>query len=121
MKPTATKQSDCSSAWSIPLSGQDRWVPYGPDMNATYWFYPFSRATADTFGIKFQGQFAHARYQGFNIYNGDNGQLINGDGSTPSSIRDVNIVPDPGSENPFQLGIDRDVEDRSYTVVLVPE
>jgi len=81
MKSTATKQSDCSSSWSFPFSGQNRWVPYGPDMNATYWFYPFSRATTDTFGIKFQGQFAHARYQGFNVYNGDNGQLINGNGS----------------------------------------
>lgn len=121
MKSIKVKESDCSRSWSIPFSGQDRWVPYGPDMNATYWFYPFERSTTDTFGIKFQGEYAHARYQGFNIYNGANGQLINGDSSVPSSIRDVNIVPDSGSQNPFQLGVNRDVKQRSYSVVLVPE
>ena len=38
-----------------------------------------------------------------------------------AAIQDHQIIPDPGSQNPFTPGVDLDVEPRSYTVHAVPE
>lgn len=113
-------QLDCTAGWSPPMSGQFRFVPYGPDMYATYWYYCFTRQPGDTFGIRLTGQFAHARFMSYNVYN-DQGDFINPPGGPPSSILDTSIVPDPGCLNPFWLAVDRGTPERTYTVVVVPE
>lgn len=108
--------------WSIPFSGTKRWVPFDPDMNATYWYYAITRTQDDTTGFKFHGQFAHARYQAYNVYNDDTRDLVWGDDPAHrSALSDVDIVPDPGSRNPYLLAIPRDVPHREYTVSVVPE
>jgi len=112
--------TDCSGGWSRAMSGQFRWVPYGPDMYATYWYYCFTRQPGDTFGIRLTGQFAHARFMSYNVYD-DQGDFINPPGGPPSSILDTSIVPDAGNRNPFCLAVDRGTPERSYTVLVVPE
>ncbi|HJQ39737.1 MAG TPA: hypothetical protein VKB93_21540 [Thermoanaerobaculia bacterium] len=113
---------DCTSNWSIPFSGTKRWVPFDPDMNATYWYYAVTREESDTTGFRFHGQFAHARYQAYNVYNDETKDLVWGEDSTNiSALSDVNIVPDPGNNNPFLLAVPRDTPDRDYTVWVVPE
>ena len=113
---------NCTPDWSIPFSGSKRWVPFDPDMNATYWYYAITRSPADTTGFRFHGQFAHARYQAWNVYNDDTKDLVWGNDPTRrSALSDVDIVPDAGSRNPYLLAVPRDVPDRDYTVWVVPD
>ncbi len=115
-------QGDCTAGWSIAFSGTKRWVIFDPDMNATYWYYAVTRSQNDTTGFKFHGQFAHARYQAYNVYNDDTKDLVWGDDAThKSALSDVDIVPDAGSRNPYLLAVPRDASDRDYTVWVVPE
>jgi hypothetical protein len=58
------------------------------------------------------GQYAHGRYQSVNSYDAANG-------SPTDAIHDVDIVPDPGSENPFLPGARRTVNRRDFTVSVV--
>lgn len=114
--------SNCTSGWSIPFSGTKRWVLFDPDMNATYWVYAVTREENDTTGFRFQGKFAHARYQAYNVYNDETKDLVWGDDTThKSALSDVDIVPDADSHNPFLLAVPRDTPDREYTVWVVPE
>jgi hypothetical protein len=91
-------------------------------MNATYWYYAVTRDPEDTTGFKFHGKFGHARYQAYNVYNDDTKDLVWGDDTTHiSSLSDVNIAPDSGSNNPYQLAVPRDTREREYTVCVVPD
>ena len=112
---------DCTGGWSRAMTGQVRLVPYGPDMYATYWYYCFVRQPGDTFGIRFSGQYAHARFTSWNVYDGNTGDFVNPPGGPPSSIVDAGIEPDEGSLNPFRLAVDRATPERGYTVLVVPE
>ncbi|HEV7591137.1 MAG TPA: hypothetical protein VGO40_23705, partial [Longimicrobium sp.] len=114
-------QYDCTGGWSRAMTGQLRVVPYGPDTYATYWYYCFVRKPGDTFGIRFTGQYAHARFTSWNVYDAGTGDLVNPPGGPPSSLLDTAIAPDPGSLNPFCLAVDRGTAERSYTVLVVPE
>jgi hypothetical protein len=114
--------NDCTSGWSIAFSGSNRWVPFGPDMNATYWYYAFTRTPRETTGFKLHGQFGHARYQGYNVYDDKTGDFVWADDPIhKSSLRDVDTVPDPGSKNPYLLAVPRDTPERDYTLWVVPE
>jgi hypothetical protein len=122
MSKETDRQGDCTSGWSIPFSGSKKWVTFDPDMNATYWYYAVTRDPEDTTGFKFHVKFGHARYQAYNVYNDDTKDLIWGDDTTHiSSLSDVNIAPDSGSNNPYQLGVPRDTHEREYTVWVVPD
>ena len=112
-------ESGCGG-WSRAMSGQFRWVPYGPDMYATYWYYCFLRQPGDTFGMRFAAEFPHSRFMSYNVY-GPTGDFVNPPGGPPSSILDTSIVPDAGSRNPFCLAVDRGVRERDYTVLVVPD
>jgi len=114
---------NCTADWSIPFSGSKRWVLFDPDMNATYWYYAVTREVSDTTGFRFTGKFAHARYQAFNVYNDETKDLVwaGVDPAQKSALSDVDIIPDPGSKNPFLLAVPRDTPDRDYTLWVVPE
>ncbi len=92
-------------------------------MNATYWYYAFTLDTTGNTGFELHGQFGHARYQSFNVYNDDTGDLVWGSDNLEhkSSLRDVETEPDKDSENPYRAGVHRDTANRDYTVWLLPE
>jgi hypothetical protein len=122
METQNTPQGDCTPDWSIAFSGSKKWVVFDPDMNATYWYYAVTREPGDTTGFKFHGQFCHARYMAFNVYNDDTNDFVWGSDPTHrSSLSDVDIAPDAGSSNPYLLAVPRDTPDRDYTVWVVPE
>ncbi len=61
--------------------------------------------------IRISGEFPHARYMSFNVYD----PLLR----PLDGITDVKIVPDPGRSNPFVEGADRTGSSRrSYTVFI---
>lgn len=80
-----------------------------PDESAVYWTSSFVALPGAR--IRIQGEFPHARYASFNIYDP---QLRPVD-----AIADAHIEPDPGSVNPFREGADRNAPNRSYTVYVV--
>jgi hypothetical protein len=78
-----------------------------PDANATYWYTSFYLPAGGK--VVLRGQFPHAR----SFF------LFNYHLATPADgLNDDQIVPDPGSENPFLPGADRTVTPRSYTVTV---
>lgn len=83
------------------------------DLNAAYYYYLFSAEDNRDLRFEFKGEFPHARYMSFTLY--DEGQL------PVTALLDVDINPDPGNQNPFRPGVDRTVTNRSYTVQMVPE
>ncbi len=83
------------------------------DLNAAYYYYLFSAEDNQDLRFEFKGEFPHARYMSFTLY--DEGQL------PVDALHDVDINPDPWNRNPFRPGVDRTVANRSYTVQMVPE
>ncbi|MFD4183092.1 hypothetical protein [Rhodococcus sp. NPDC058514] len=65
-----------------------------PDANATYWVLPYALGGDDR--IELSGDYPAARYFSLNTYGTD----LN----TVDTLRDDQIVPDPGSGNPFAEG-----------------
>ena len=61
--------------------------------------------------IELTGEFPHSRYMSFVGYTSTL--------QPTTHLADVNIVPDPGSTNPFLPGANRDATKRSYTVRIV--
>jgi len=60
--------------------------------------------------IVLKGRFPHMRHWGFVTYT---------DAGIPrDSLSDLDIDPDPGSSNPFQAGVRRDVVARNYTITI---
>lgn len=62
--------------------------------------------------VRITGRFPHARYMSFNVYD----PLLR----PVDAVTDVDVVPDPGSTNPFRRGADRTTDRRSYTVTIEP-
>lgn len=124
---TMTVKNNCTSDWGIPDPGSKRWAPLMPDKHATYWPYAINRdiREPDNRGFKFKGQFAHARYQSFHVYDDFDGSLVwpdpDGDGKPTSSLLDSDIEPDDGNENPYLPNVNRNTRKRDYTVWVVPE
>lgn len=80
-----------------------------PDTAATYWRADATLAPGSY--LEFTATYPEARYFSYNLYDP---QLRPIDG-----IRDDLLVPDAGSTNPYVVGADRTVTDRSYTMRIV--
>ena len=66
-----------------------------PDYHANYFAYSFVRTGGlANVGLKISGQFGHARYRSYNIYEAEAGTSF-------GSIRDEQMLPLPGNVNPF--------------------
>jgi hypothetical protein len=63
-----------------------------------------------TTAFRLTGQFPYARYMSFQSYGQTQGD----------ALQDFEIIPDAGSVNPFQPGMDRQAVPRAYTVWFVP-
>ena len=80
-----------------------------PDLGARYWVGSFPLPPGAELLVK--GRYAHARYLSFNVYDAA--------AQPTDAIADADILPDPGSANPFLAGARRDGGARSYTVRVV--
>jgi hypothetical protein len=76
-----------------------------PEANATYWVTTFTYPLGTV--LKIQGQYPEARYMALQVYD-DNRNVL-------SAIADVNIDPDPGTNNPYRTGSVQG----TYTIRLV--
>jgi hypothetical protein len=107
------------AAGPAPASAQDRdcfWqggsrtanIAY-PDLGARYWVSAFPLPPGAELILR--GRYPQARYFSFNVYDP---ALRPTDG-----LPDVDIAPDTGSVNPFDVGARRDAEHRDYAVRIV--
>lgn len=84
------------------------------DTHAAYIFYLFELSQAQQrTALLLEGDFPFAAYMGFSIYDGANGYLN-------AAIVDHEIVPNPGSQNPFLPGTPVNTANRTYQVVVRP-
>lgn len=78
------------------------------DFNANYYVFPYE-VDPDT-EIVIKGQFPYARYMSFTL----TGQIDTVIANAP----DRELIPDPGSTNPFLPGADWDADNRNYTIKI---
>lgn len=81
-----------------------------PDFAASYWLSAYTLPAGAE--LELRGRYPHARYMSFNLYDA---------GLAPvDGLADLGIAADGGSVNPFRAGARRDLEQRDYTVRVVP-
>lgn len=97
-----------SCGWMVVVNGSQANVLF-PDQAATYW--GANQPIPPGGYIEIHGQFPHARYTSLATYTSQY-QSIDG-------LHDAEILPDPGSSNPFVPGGDRTATARDYTVKVV--
>lgn len=79
-----------------------------PDDSAAYWVGAYQALPGTR--IRLHGEFPHARYMSFNVYDQAQRPL--------DAIADAEIEPDPGATNPFRAGADRTAARRGYTAFV---
>lgn len=79
-----------------------------PDEAAQYWVGAYQAAPGTR--IRIDGEFPHARYMSFNVYDQAQRPI--------DAIADARIVPDEGSTNPFVVGARRTAKERSYSAFI---
>ncbi|HET9104288.1 MAG TPA: hypothetical protein VFN55_13120 [Solirubrobacteraceae bacterium] len=85
-----------------------------PDVGSTYFVGQYVLPPGAS--LTFRGRFPRERYFSWTIFKSlSGGQIGPGD-----HLRDVNIVPDRGSVNPFVPGQRRDARRRFYTLHIMP-
>lgn len=100
------------SYWTENI-GSDKTLPLLPDSNVNYFLYSFTRIKGSTVGIRIKGQYGHARYMSFNVY--DNTTL-----TSVASLVDMKITPDASNENPYLPTANALLTNRNYTVNICP-
>lgn len=84
-------------AWPVKV-GVDADNIDWPDTDAVYWSMPY--VTSPGLKITVSGTFPDARYMSLNVYDADSASFTNH--GVGSSLSDSQIVPDPGSVNPWR-------------------
>src|SRR3954451_9303001 len=79
-----------------------------PDEAAIYWSGHYAAVPGTR--IRITGKYPHARYMSFNVY--DNAQR------PLDALADVEISPDAGAYNPFEVGRARHGDPRTYTAFI---
>jgi len=101
------------SPWNT-FEGDVRIYPAFPDHCSRYDNFVFRQHSGDFDILKVTGQFPHARYFSFNLYDFFEATDI-------ASLADIEIEPDVNHINPFDPDECRGAEDRSYTLYVVKE
>jgi hypothetical protein len=103
--------------WEGPIStevpttrGVDGRNFFFPEESATYWLARFQLPAGAR--LLLHGRYAHARHQSLSAYAG---------GVPTNALADFEIVPDPGSTNPFAPGTPRNRKRRSFTVTVLEQ
>jgi hypothetical protein len=108
-QPPSAIAAECGE-WTL-VDGEADVVPAYADTHAQYWVWSFTRTSQSlTTAFRLRGEFPYARYMSFQTYSATQG----------NALQDFHIVPDAGSINPFQPGMDREAVPRAYTVWFVP-
>ena len=82
-----------------------------PDTGAVYWSAKVK--LSEGAALKLVGKYAHARYLSINAYN-----LVTG--APTDALNDTEIIPDPGSDNPFLPGAKRTTDlNRDFTITVL--
>lgn len=105
----------CNRFWAGSVTATTNNVNY-PDEFAAYWGSNWPLGLPPGAVLVLHGQFPHARYMSFQTYNYNQPPPSQGPND---SLYDAQIVPDPGSTNPFVAGNPRDLPNRSYTIYIV--
>jgi hypothetical protein len=84
-----------------------------PDPNSTYWFAIMEMPAGSVLTLR--GRYPHGRYMQFALYRSD---PVGGFTATGEAFVDHEIEPDPGCENPFVPGANRQTEHRDYTIKI---
>lgn len=109
-------------AWLSQLIPWPRWftipgdfflTPAYPDTTAVYHWFGVYTETGNWDYLTLKGEFPFARYFSLNLYNASSVDI--------ASVYDTQIVPDPGSVNPYLPGQDRFSTTRDFTVWIVRE
>jgi len=79
-----------------------------PDQAAVYWSGAYQLAPGTR--LRIEGQFPHARYISFNVYDAAARPI--------DALSDVQLLPIPGDDNPFLPGADRTTRARRYTAFI---
>src|SRR6185312_3711510 len=90
-RDSAATQGLAVCSWPFESNGRGITNVATPDTHATYWVMPFETNAWKSMVI--QGRYPEARFVNFNTYNVS--------GAVSGTIADKDIVPDPGSANPF--------------------
>lgn len=94
--------------WSETLNGKTL-MAY-PDLYSNYWEYTWNKQSTVGKALCFKGEFPHARFMSFSLYNDMDGSAVNG-------LADQDIIPDAGSVNPFVV---TSTARNYFTVYVVP-
>lgn len=87
-----------------------------PDKRSTYFLGAFAMPAGSSLAIR--GKFPHARYFKFSVYEFEHHTLV---AKAGGSLAGWDIEPDIESSNPYIVGANRQVEDRSYTIHLIAD
>lgn len=101
---------DPKEQWSATLRGDGEILGAYPDLFSNYWEYTYNMNEYPDVALRIEGQFPHARYFSFSLYDDETGSAIGG-------INDHEIIPDEGSENPF---VTTSAKDNRFTIYVVP-
>ncbi len=96
--------------WSETLRGDGEVLGAYPDLYSNYWEYTYNVTDYPDVALCIHGQFPHARYFSFSLYNDETGDAVGG-------INDFEMVPDEGSVNPFVV---TSAEANYFTLYVVP-
>lgn len=103
--------------WAPAVTSDPEWNFVYADSNAIYQCSSFDFPEGSE--LVFQAEFPHSRHMSWTIYGGDGMGTPGGQGS--HQIIDTDIVPNPGSVNPFINGTNRQSQNRSYTMRAVTD
>ena len=87
-----------------------------PDKRPTYFFGQLVMPAGSALTI--HGRFPCARYFKFNLYKFERSTFVAIPGA---SLAGYDIEPDPGSDNPFKVGADRNVKNRNFTINVLAD
>ncbi len=87
-----------------------------PDKRPTYFFGQMVLPAGSALTI--HGRFPYARYFKFNFYAFEHNTFVAMSGA---ALAGYDIEPDPGSGNPFEIGADRQVKNRNFTIHALAE
>ncbi|MBI3797847.1 MAG: hypothetical protein HY268_12880 [Deltaproteobacteria bacterium] len=103
--------------WNLLENPKDYQNPnLWPDKRPTYFIGQMMMPAGSSLTIR--GKFPHARYFKLALYRFERNTFIALGGE---DLAAYDIEPDPGSANPYQVGADRTVTNRSYTLHIVAD